>query len=201
MSDVLIIVWFTWFLATNWLQPFGAFFKERITKGVKAMKRTLTLIFPLFLGAAIFLGLSAITVADDDPPSRVAPLSYMQGSVSYQPSGETDWVDANPNRPLTTGDNLWVDKNSRGEVHIGSTSEPPPAGGDKSAEMPAHGNDVPQQPPPAQKLDQHPAVKFTPPPKQEERRAEPPPKQESHPAPIPKEKEKEKESKPPRGWR
>jgi len=29
-------------------------------------------------------------------------------------------VDANPSRPLTTGDNLWVDKDSLGEVHVGS---------------------------------------------------------------------------------
>jgi hypothetical protein len=57
-----------------------------------------------------------------DPPSRVARLSYMQGSVSFQVSGDTDWVAADPNRPLTTGDNLWADQNSRGEVHIGSTA-------------------------------------------------------------------------------
>jgi hypothetical protein len=56
-----------------------------------------------------------------DPPSRVARLNYIQGSVSFQPAGQQDWVDANPNRPLTTGDNLWVDQNSRGELHIGST--------------------------------------------------------------------------------
>jgi len=31
-------------------------------------------------------------------------------------------VQANPNRPLTTGDNLWTDRNSRGELHIGSTA-------------------------------------------------------------------------------
>ena len=29
---------------------------------------------------------------------------------------------ADPNRPLTTGDNLWADKDSRGEIHIGSTA-------------------------------------------------------------------------------
>ncbi|HEY6902782.1 MAG TPA: DUF6600 domain-containing protein, partial [Candidatus Acidoferrales bacterium] len=32
------------------------------------------------------------------------------------------WVQADPNRPLTTGDNLWADRDSRGEVHIGSTA-------------------------------------------------------------------------------
>ncbi|HWG57444.1 MAG TPA: DUF6600 domain-containing protein [Candidatus Acidoferrales bacterium] len=57
-----------------------------------------------------------------DPPGRVARLSYMQGSVSYQVSGDQDWVAADPNRPLTTGDNLWADQNSRAELHIGSTA-------------------------------------------------------------------------------
>ncbi len=61
-------------------------------------------------------------LADDDPPGRVARLNYIQGSVSFQPAGETDWVQANPNRPLTVGDNLWTDRNSRGELHIGSSS-------------------------------------------------------------------------------
>lgn len=57
-----------------------------------------------------------------DPPSRVARLNYMEGSVSFQPSGENDWVSAVPNRPLAPGDNLWADENSRAEVHIGSTA-------------------------------------------------------------------------------
>lgn len=57
-----------------------------------------------------------------DPPTRVARLSYTQGSVSYQVSGDQDWVAADPNRPLTTNDNLWVDKDSLGELHIGSTA-------------------------------------------------------------------------------
>ncbi|HTC65400.1 MAG TPA: DUF6600 domain-containing protein [Candidatus Saccharimonadales bacterium] len=60
--------------------------------------------------------------ADDDPPGRVARLNYIQGSISFQPGGETDWVQASPNRPLTTGDNLWADRDSRGELHIGSSS-------------------------------------------------------------------------------
>jgi hypothetical protein len=59
---------------------------------------------------------------DQDPPTRVARLNFSQGSVSFQPGGEDDWVDAVPNRPLVTGDNLWADENSRAEVHIGSTA-------------------------------------------------------------------------------
>ncbi|MGO9124428.1 MAG: DUF6600 domain-containing protein [Terriglobales bacterium] len=57
-----------------------------------------------------------------DPPGRVARLSYSNGSVSFQPGGQGDWVTAVPNRPLTTGDNLWADKNSRAEFQMGSTS-------------------------------------------------------------------------------
>jgi hypothetical protein len=57
-----------------------------------------------------------------DPPGRVARLNIIEGSVSFQPGGENDWVDAVLNRPLTTGDNLWADENSRAEVHIGSTA-------------------------------------------------------------------------------
>jgi hypothetical protein len=56
----------------------------------------------------------------DDPPSRVARLGYMEGSVSFQPAGEQDWVGAVDNRPMTTGDKLWADKGSRAELQLGS---------------------------------------------------------------------------------
>jgi hypothetical protein len=56
----------------------------------------------------------------DDPPTRVARLGYMEGSVSFLPAGETDWVGAVDNRPMTTGDKLWADKDSRAELQLGS---------------------------------------------------------------------------------
>jgi hypothetical protein len=56
----------------------------------------------------------------DDPPGRVARLGYLEGSVSFQPAGEDDWVGAVPNRPMTTGDQLWTDQDSRAEVQLGS---------------------------------------------------------------------------------
>src|SRR5580692_4517759 len=76
----------------------------------------------LALFTASLFALATTARADDDPPGRVARLNYIQGSISFQPGGETDWVQANPNRPLTVGDNLWADRNSRGELHIGSSS-------------------------------------------------------------------------------
>jgi len=56
----------------------------------------------------------------DDPPSRVARLGYMEGSISLQPAGESEWVQAVANRPMTTGDKLWADKGSRAELQLGS---------------------------------------------------------------------------------
>jgi hypothetical protein len=50
----------------------------------------------------------------------VARIGYMEGSVSFQPAGETDWMEAVPNRPMTTGDKLWADKDSRAELQLGS---------------------------------------------------------------------------------
>jgi hypothetical protein len=59
---------------------------------------------------------------DDDPPSRVARLSLVQGQVSFSPAGTDDWVSAVLNRPLTTGDKLWTDQGSRAELHLGSVT-------------------------------------------------------------------------------
>lgn len=55
---------------------------------------------------------------DDDPPSRIARLAYAQGSVSFQPAGTEDWVTARLNRPITTGDKLWSDYDSRTELQL-----------------------------------------------------------------------------------
>ncbi len=57
-----------------------------------------------------------------DPPSRVARLNYLTGSVSYRPDSVEDWAAATPNYPLTTGDHLWTDQGSGAEMHIGSTA-------------------------------------------------------------------------------
>ena len=87
-------------------------------------KAGLLRMLPCFL-AALFLALPHATGAqeqNEDPPTRVARLNYIQGSVSYQVAGDQNWVEADRNRPLTTGDNLWADQDSRGEVHIGSTA-------------------------------------------------------------------------------
>jgi hypothetical protein len=55
-----------------------------------------------------------------DPPGRVARLQYMTGQVSVQPEGTGDWVEGSANRPLTNADNVWADKDSRGELNVGT---------------------------------------------------------------------------------
>src|SRR5579883_2952881 len=54
-----------------------------------------------------------------NPPGRVAQLSDAEGSVSLEPAGTTTWTRAVLNRPLTIGDKLWTDRNSRAELDIG----------------------------------------------------------------------------------
>ena len=46
----------------------------------------------------------------------------MEGSVSFQPDGVNDWVDASVNRPLIPGDSIWVGDRGRTEFHVGSTA-------------------------------------------------------------------------------
>src|SRR5579863_2670812 len=75
------------------------------------------------IGLAALLLVSKPTLADDDdPPSRVARLSYTNGEVSFSPAGTDDWVAAVVNRPMTTGDKLWTDNGARAELHIGSAA-------------------------------------------------------------------------------
>ena len=80
------------------------------------------LILVLALSLAEAAPPSAANAQEGDPPARVARLGYMEGSVSFQPAGENEWVEAVPNRPMTTGDKLWADKDSRAEVQLGSAT-------------------------------------------------------------------------------
>jgi hypothetical protein len=92
---------------------------------MKKLAKNLPRILALFAMALMSTALLEKAVAQDqsdqdDPPSRVARLGYIQGSVSFQPAGESEWVEAAPNRPLTTGDQLWADKDSRAELSLGA---------------------------------------------------------------------------------
>jgi hypothetical protein len=57
-----------------------------------------------------------------DPPSRVARISFIDGTVSFQPGGQGDWGSAAMNRPATVGDKIWSDQGSRAELQAGQAS-------------------------------------------------------------------------------
>jgi hypothetical protein len=57
-----------------------------------------------------------------EPPSRVARISYLQGSVSFQAAGTETWARAELNRPLEQGDALWSDGAARVELDLGSAA-------------------------------------------------------------------------------
>jgi hypothetical protein len=75
-----------------------------------------------FLIPAVMSLLLGATQALADPPSRVARLSYLQGSVNFQPSGVDQWTEASLNRPLITGDNVYADRAARVEMEIGAAT-------------------------------------------------------------------------------
>ncbi|HWY94138.1 MAG TPA: DUF6600 domain-containing protein, partial [Steroidobacteraceae bacterium] len=80
-------------------------------------KSALVLLLGLVGASAVIL--PAASLADtDDPPTRVARLGYLEGSVSFQPGGTEDWVAAPLNRPMTTGDKIWSDRGSRAELQL-----------------------------------------------------------------------------------
>src|SRR5258706_12861203 len=83
------------------------------------MKNLLTWVSSL----AAILALSGIAVAQDaDPPSRVARIAYINGSVSFEPASVDQWTPASLNYPMTTGDNLYTDNGARAVLRIGQNS-------------------------------------------------------------------------------
>jgi hypothetical protein len=72
----------------------------------------------VLLGAiAVFLA-----TAQTDPPGRVGRLNFSNGQVSFRTADVEDWVPAEINRPLTSGDHLWTDEGARAELHIGTAA-------------------------------------------------------------------------------
>jgi len=57
----------------------------------------------------------------DDPPSRVARLGSLEGTVSIQPAGVNEWSTASANYPVSTGDRVYTDDNGQAELQIGQT--------------------------------------------------------------------------------
>jgi hypothetical protein len=95
--------------------------------GLEKILKRRWVVTALLVAVAVLLAALPLAHAQDqydqyDPPGRVARLGYMRGSVSFQPAGESEWVEAVANRPMTTGDRLWADRDGRAEVELGSAS-------------------------------------------------------------------------------
>ncbi len=63
---------------------------------------------------------ACLLAAQDDPPGRVARMSYLYGTASFLPAGVTDWAPADYNRPLTSGDQVYVDFAATVELETGA---------------------------------------------------------------------------------
>ena len=77
---------------------------------------------PLLCGAALYAQANTATqppVSADDPPARVARISALQGTVSFQPSGADEWSVATLNYTVTTGDRLFAGMGARAELDVG----------------------------------------------------------------------------------
>ena len=80
---------------------------------------------PTLIAAALLASLSSLMAAPlaaqgpDDPPSVVARISYLSGSVSLQAYGTDDWSDAPPNYPMVGGDRIYTAYSSRALLQLG----------------------------------------------------------------------------------
>jgi hypothetical protein len=70
----------------------------------------------------LLCSLAAANLVSADPSGRVAHVTDTQGSISYSPAGESEWVDVVWNRPLIQGDRLWSAQDSQAEFQVGSSA-------------------------------------------------------------------------------
>src|SRR6266480_2713465 len=88
---------------------------------IKKMKMKFPhLLLPLLILFLLPALLAVPGYSQENPPGRVARLSYMHGSVSLQPSGQEQWSQASLNYTVTTGDRLYTDQGSRAELEVGT---------------------------------------------------------------------------------
>jgi hypothetical protein len=93
--------------------------------------------YPCFIGLVVFFLLAQPSLAQDvqtpapensstqenaaaqNPPARVARISYLKGNVSFLRAGLDQWSQAALNFPATTGDRIYTDKGARAELEAG----------------------------------------------------------------------------------
>ena len=76
--------------------------------------------------AAIFAAVALIAAhpasAQQEPPSRVGRVSFIQGTLAFHTEGEAAWSAAEVNFPVATGSAFWTDPKSRAELRVGPDS-------------------------------------------------------------------------------
>jgi len=76
--------------------------------------------------AAIFAAVALIAAhpasAQQEPPSRVGRVGFIQGTLAFHTEGEAAWSAAEVNFPAATGSAFWTDPKSRAELRVGADS-------------------------------------------------------------------------------
>jgi hypothetical protein len=67
----------------------------------------------------VLLGSGLAWAAAGDPPPRVARLAHLTAHVALEPAGTSQWTQAVPNTPLTTGDRMYVNHEGHAELQMG----------------------------------------------------------------------------------
>jgi hypothetical protein len=68
------------------------------------------------------LGLAQSASAQDEPPARVARVGYAYGNINFADAGSNEWVPLLANRPISTGDSVFVPVNGRAELQVGANA-------------------------------------------------------------------------------
>ncbi len=68
------------------------------------------------------LGFIPTVLAQDEPPARVARVGYAYGNINFADAGSNEWVPLLANRPISTGDSVFVSANGRAELQVGANA-------------------------------------------------------------------------------
>ena len=85
------------------------------------MLNTLSSWLSRLVGGVLALSLAGAAWSQDDPPGRVGRVAQLQGGVLWFDHERGQWVEAERNRPVTTGDRLSTAPEGRVELRVGST--------------------------------------------------------------------------------
>ena len=96
---------------------------SHINAKINPFKTSFKIFSFVVLAMAVYLQpAKAQTQTQIDPPSRVARVSYSFGNISFADAGSNEWTSYMTNRPISTGDSLFIPARGRAELHVGSNA-------------------------------------------------------------------------------